>query len=254
MVTDRTGLNVRLQESGDTEIRIAIESSEGEELNAYNLTVRKTLPRGRLVGYWNFDEISAEGIVKDQSGMGNDGNVYAAELVPGKTGHALRFSGGYVDVNHAKGLDFGDGDFTVSLWVKPERLDEFMTLLWYGDVGAGAKGWYVRTQQHDRLFFRTGGDGSETLAGTGKPVLAAGRWTHVAARKKGHVMNILIDGREALTKVSTLNYNINGEARLRIGMPKSGSSRAWAGLIDEVRIYNYALSDEEIQRLYDEWK
>jgi hypothetical protein len=245
-------LAIPLNASGDTKISLLIQSPQGETRSEYGVTVRKSLPEGTLVGYWDFERITEDGIVPDASGNNNHGQAFGVSLAPGKVGNALQFSGNYVDIADPEGLAFGEGDFTASLWVKPDRLDEFMTLLWYGDVGAQANAWYVRTQQYDKMFFRTGGDGAETLAGTSQAVLTAGKWTHVAVRRKANEMKIYIDGQEAMTKVTTLTFNINGKNLLRIGKPMTGNTRSWMGMIDEVRLYNYALSETELRRLYEQ--
>ncbi|CAG7626963.1 exo-alpha-sialidase [Paenibacillus allorhizosphaerae] len=246
---------VTLQSGAETKLRMTLESTKGEVLSEYNVTVRKSLPRGTMVGYWNFDQVGEGGKVSDQGEMHNDGLAKGVVSTLGKAGNALQFGGGYVDIADGKGFAFGTGDFTATLWAKPDRLDEFMTLLWYGDVGATASGWYVRTQEHDKLFFRTGGGTGETLMGTSKAVFSPGKWTHIVAEKKGNVMKLFIDGQELQTKVTTLNFDVNGKANsLRIGKPKTGDTRSWVGAIDEVRLYNYALSDVEIKQLYDNTK
>ncbi|WP_218090765.1 LamG-like jellyroll fold domain-containing protein [Paenibacillus solanacearum] len=248
-------LKVSLQSGAETKLRLTVESPKGEVRSEYNVTVRKSLPKGTMVGYWNFDQVGEDGKVTDQGEMHNDGTAKGVTAVPGKAGGALQFGGGYVDIADGKGFAFGTGDFTAALWAKADRLDEFMTLLWYGDVGATANGWYVRTQEHDKLFFRTGGGTGETLMGTSKAVLTPGKWTHIAAEKKGNVMKLYIDGQEVQTKVTTLNFDVNGKSNaLRIGKPKTGETRYWAGAIDEVRLYNYALSDAEIKQLYESAK
>jgi hypothetical protein len=127
-------------------------------------------------------------------------------------------------------------------------------LLWYGDVGAGAKGWYVRTQDYGKMIFRTGGDGAENIGGTSNVVFTAGRWTHVAVERIGSFMKIYIDGQLVTTKITMLSFDVNGQNVLRIGKAKSGDSRSWVGLINEVRLYNYALNDAEIRQIYDNSK
>ena len=71
-----------------------------------------------LVGYWKFDEIKG-GIAKDSSGNGNDGTIYGAEAIAGKTGQVLSFDGvnDYVDCGNNGSLKITDA-ITVEAWVK----------------------------------------------------------------------------------------------------------------------------------------
>ncbi|WP_248929642.1 LamG-like jellyroll fold domain-containing protein [Paenibacillus hamazuiensis] len=245
---------VRLAPERDTRVNVTVESPKGKRLAEYAITVRKTLPKGELVGHWSFDQIGPDGTVPDVSGKHNDGLANGTVPVAGKAGQALQFNGGYVDVKNGEGLAFGKGEFTASLWVKPDRIDDIMTLLWYGDVGAAARGWYVRTQGFGKMNFRVGGDGAEALTGTDGVVVKAGGWTHVTVQRKGNLAKIYIDGQEVRRRLLTDVYNIDGTNVLRIGKPKSGDTRAWIGAIDDVRLYNYALTDAQVRQLYESTK
>jgi sialidase-1 len=223
-VGDRTvssgmSCKVKLNQSGDTLIKLLVESPRGVSLAEYGITVRRILAPGTLVGQWGLQQV------------GSDEN--------------------HAEVASGQALAFGIGDFTASLWVKPEQWSEKMSLLWYGDVGDGASGWFLRAQSYSRIFFRTGGDGFQNLAATNADSLALGRWTHVAVTRQGHEMVIFNDGRAATRKWTNAIHNVNGQNVLTIGKSGAGGNGSWSGLIDDVRLYNYALSPDEIQRIYE---
>lgn len=239
-----------LSETEETLIKLEIIDSKEKLMNYYHILVKKVLPEGMMVGYYDFEKISEDGQLFDQSGLENHGKVHDARPANGRIGQGLHLINGHVDIEEPTGMAFGNGDFTVALWVKPDRLDEFMHMLWYGDVGSGANGWYLRTQQFNKLYFRTGGGGFETLSGTGE-VLTAGTWHHIVAKRKGNEMALFVDGQKLMSKITTDIYNVNGANLLRIGKAMGGDARYWAGVIDELRIYNYALSEAEIWDLYE---
>ncbi|MFC6233232.1 exo-alpha-sialidase [Paenibacillus allorhizosphaerae] len=242
---------VTLNASGETLIRLLIESPQGEVAAEYEITVRNSLPKGALVGYWEIERITTDGITPDLSGLNNDGHMNGGCQVFGDK--AMRFKDNHVDVAGDQGIAFGTGDFTAALWVMPEQMNDMMTLLWYGDVGAGARGWFLRTQEHNRLFFRVGGDGAQNLAATSyTELLASGRWTHMAAKRKFNEMTLYMDGREVLKKLTSHIFNVNGQNVLTVGKSPSENGCPWIGMIDEVRLYNYALTDREILQIYED--
>lgn len=216
-----TGRKVSLNVAGETLIKLLVQSPRGASAAEYAIAVRRSLPGGALVGHWNLERFGEQ----------------HAEVVGGRE------------------LAFGTDDFTAALWVMPERLDERMTMLWYGDAGEGARGWFLRTQSVNRIFFRTGGDGFQNLAATNDAdSLAPAQWTHVAVTRKGCEMTIFVNGREAVKKWTNAIHNVSGQNVLAIGKSNSGGTGSWLGRIDDVRLYNYALPPDDIQRICEQTK
>lgn len=231
-----------------------IEYATGKFYTSYNYNRSEIIFKkldvnpGAAVGNWQMEQITG-GQVTDSSGRNNNGTVSGATVATGKVGNALQFDNDYIDVTGGNGLAFGTGDFTASMWVKPSQItSNQMFLLWYGDSTAGASQWWLRAQSDGGIYFMTAGGGSETGTG-GSSVFTAGQWTHIAVKREANLLKIYVNGNEFSSATVPTPYNVNGANTLRIGKEKAGASRPWVGLIDEVKLYNYPLSNAEIQQL-----
>jgi hypothetical protein len=216
-------------------------------------------PEAGLVGYWSFDD-GQGGVAADASPRRHAGRVVGAAWTQGRFGGGLRFDGidSHVELPSTPALDdLQKGDYTLAAWFKPEGVptgqgaqnDTAYGLIlkrgrhlgltylanhvsaqhWYGDenVGAGVGGsWPLGTFRHVGATYsrRTGQlqvylDGRLAGAGAGKPGQAV------------------------------MEY---GTERWRIGIGGPGATEyRWAarGVIDEVRLYDRALSPVEMRAL-----
>jgi hypothetical protein len=208
---------------------------------------------GGLVLYLPFDAPAEGGVTRDASGAGNDGRVFGATWeAGGKFGGAYRFS----LTNLTDRIVIADNDslnvpyVTVAAWVNTTDADGFVNR--------------IVEKDYRRSFNLCLGGGKQNR---GKPglevnsygawsdrVIGDGRWHHVAGTFDGQVMRLYVDGVEQRqTKaghpgpLSRNNWDVCvGNS---IGEAVVGNFVAYDGLIDEVRIYNRALSAEEIKLL-----
>lgn len=214
-----------------------------------------------LVGEWHFD-----GDAKDSSGNGNDGTVYGATFVDGKVGKALSFDGvdDYVRVLDSASLDVTDG-ITTEAWVKLSSTSSNWQVIAqkWGDEGtwSDSRSYGLNIPQNTKKIEFPISDLAnqrETpfhrIATTDTDVLELGKWHYVAGTFDGTYRKIYVDG--VLVKNVKIPSNIYaGVADLGIGAYiRSPTSVAtyFNGLIDEVRIYNRALTATEIQQHYAE--
>ena len=203
-----------------------------------------------LVGYWTFngpdmDWASTTAEALDMSGQGNHGDVIGATAAIGKVGQGLDFDGDndYVDISSDATLD--PAVWTFSGWIKP-------TFLNYQHV-YGRSGDYNR-----RLLLSGSGDNfyllsqfSDVSYNSGQNY-EYGEWHHII-----HIVNFTGDSEQFYVNGNPIVANsgnnvldLQGDvADLRIGLTP-GNLYDFNGLIDEVRIYNRALSPDEIGQLY----
>lgn len=189
----------------------------------------------------SFDRAANDGIT-DESGNGFDGVAHGkVEPVDGKVGKALKFDGSSdVTIADSPRLDL-TGSITIMLWVNPEGVGS-PRLVDKTTVGKN-DGYLVDLHpgNHVRMIIAPG-----TLNST--EALPPGQWTHLAAVHDGEegVQSIYVNGRldseQALAPGGRLQPNDNP---LRLGVDSQGGSR-FKGLMDEVRIYDRALSPREI--------
>ena len=211
-------------------------------------------PNG-LVLYMSFDAPPTNGVVSDESGMGNHGKVSGAKWVAeGRFGGAYRFSlTNFTDQIVVPNSDsLNPETVTVSAWIKTSDTDGFYNRI----VDKSYRRGYSLSLNEDgngkssrgKLDFTTaaGGIMSDQRVGDG-------RWHHVAAAYDGQTLRLYVDGGERTKRFKNYRALPKNNWNLYIGNLLVGDGEcefvAFDGLIDEVRIYNRALSADEIKTL-----
>ena len=200
-----------------------------------------------LAGHYKFDEGSGTTAV-DSSGYGNDG-THTGTPTPthadGVSLGALDFTGDFdgVDVPDASQFDFGTDDFSVSFWMNSSTPPGGSARL----VGqsAGADGFVIyATGGDDVVFSITGSSSSTSLTATN---VTDGQWHQVTAMRTGNTFELYIDGVLADSDTAAVG-SVTSSEPLRMGT-STPFSADYDGLLDDVRIYNRALTNEEIGSL-----
>jgi len=201
-----------------------------------------------LVGYWNFNDGSGT-TAEDKSGQGNNGTLTnmdpATDWVDGKVGSgALDFDGSndYVDAGSSSSLRFHTGDFTVTGWIKSDSLTGTRTLgTTYLDLNTG---WFFGTSNSKLGYYTNAWKSANTT-------LVTGQWYHIGITVDASGNYIFyLNGNSDGSGASTLPANTTESFKIGAYGASGGLGR-FDGLIDEVRIYNRALSANEISRLYN---
>jgi|GEM_PF-1517910 type II secretory pathway pseudopilin PulG len=230
-----------------------------------------------LVGYWPLDEgtgnTSGTSKTADLSGYGNTGTWYGVAsgtsgyYSPGKIGAwAGTFDGvdndDYIQIPNSSSLSPSNA-WTISAWVQPQgsntALGEIVSK-WQSSAGttinysldAGLNGSHL---QKLRATVSPSGGGSGVSV-TGNTTLNFGTWYYVAAVFNGvsTTLSVYVNGQSDATPLTT-SFT---QCATNIGNPRIGSfdfswasyKDTWTGLIDDVRVYNRALSAAEISQLY----
>lgn len=204
-----------------------------------------------LVGHWRFDELG--GLAFDYSGSGNHGNIVGATRVAGKNGGGLSFDGNdYVETPHNVSLALNQ--LTLALWIKTTDTSGYIIFKqqvsqFHGDYDLELVGDVLRfsvdtTEELIQLFYTDSGDVSDDV------------WHHAACTYDGSTMVGYFDGELIDSAEQTGNTLSNGDS-LFLGVryrDVGGYDDFLSGIIDDVRIYNYALSETEIQKIYNDTK
>jgi hypothetical protein len=207
-----------------------------------------------LVLYMSFDAPPKDGVVLDESGVGNHGRVEGAQWVPeGRFGGAYQFR----ITNLTERIIVPDSDsleverITMAAWIKASDTDGFWNrildkdcyrgytlCLGGGPVGMGYRGKLVM-------------EVDSAWVGSDRPV-GDGQWHHVAGVFDGQSMRLYVDGVQKQQKAKKAGPLLTSHWDLCIGnsvVEYAGEFLGFDGLIDEVRIYNRALSANEIAKL-----
>ena len=200
-----------------------------------------------LVASYGFDEGTGT-TTADRSGNANTGTLSNATWASGggKFGNALFFNGtsARVNVSDSASLHLASG-MTMEAWVKPSLISSaFQTVVLKEQTNDLAYALYANT--------RTFHPDSEAYIGTGSAkvvdgtsTLPTGTWSHVAATYDGSALRLYVNGSQ-VSQVAASGSILSSTGALRIG-----GNNVWGewfnGWIDEVRVYNRALSTAEIQ-------
>jgi hypothetical protein len=205
-------------------------------------------PHPGLVGWWRFDE-GAGTVAEDSSGYGNDGTIYGATWVDGKYGKALSFDGvdDYVEVVDADSLDFGSADnFTLEAWAYFNSVSDKWRGILTKSVGVNdGFSFMVNPIDHRLYFYQWDANSPDYDAFRSTIPLTTDKWYHlVLIRNAGYTDYIYVNAEERGSKADQ-SFNYANDKPLKIGWYTT--THFFLGIIDEVRIYNRALSAAEIQ-------
>jgi len=214
-----------------------------------------------IVSYWKFEE--GTGSVAHDSISGNHGTIYGANWSTGQVGDALTFDGldDMIVVPHSPSLSLEE--FTIEAWVKQYSnpaaaggsegciLVKRYTGSWMDNYAM----WIDRDAAAWSSFYSMDIPGWDSVSSIGK--ISFDRWYYIAATYDRTVLKIYINGELDNSKNMKYMPFLNNLCPLVIGRATAGcpcefkpSNPSIKGIIDEVAIYNKALTPEEIQQHY----
>lgn len=218
-----------------------------------------------FVAHWKLDETSGT-IAVDSSSYGNDGTVNGTvdwKAAIYGNGHGFDYSDGedYIEIPNSSSLEnVQEGNYTLAAWFKPSDYPPG------ADPSNDSKyGILIKQGQHLGLMYKMDGtfeaahyvSGANYEGVTSSVSYQPGQYYHVAivVDKGAGTVKLYVNGELAGMHSFTPNSSAHeyGAKRWRIGVAKPSTSNegyAANGVIDDVRIYNKALSDQEVAELY----
>ncbi|NOR79744.1 MAG: PKD domain-containing protein, partial [Methyloprofundus sp.] len=197
-----------------------------------------------LVAAYGFDEDNGTTVI-DTSGEGNHGIIEgAARITSGRYGKALKFDGlnDLVTVNHSNSLNLTDG-MTLEAWVYPTELSGWCTVIMKETSDGLAYSLYA----HDKSPRPAGYinlKGKDINVRGNQGALPLNTWTHLVLTYDATFMRLYENGIEVGVK------EVSGDIVTSSQLLMIGGNLVWGeyftGLIDEVRIYNRALTATEV--------
>jgi Concanavalin A-like lectin/glucanases superfamily len=232
---------------GKTELPVKLIRS----LKVSAMTTPGQLPSG-LVALW-----SAEGDGSDSVGD-NTATLTDISFADGKVGQAFSFNGtsSSIRIPASPALDVGAGDgFTIMAWIKPTQIDGFHPLFVWTDAVAVNFSIGARPSDSGVLWgCITDGEGNRFVV-SHPGVLASGVFQHIAVtfdKASGtgtwYLNGVIVAQRQLSGQV----VGTKGDLLISRRDTTQGnwsSNRSFAGLMDEVAIYNRALSAAEVQAI-----
>lgn len=208
------------------------------------LTITTTVPvsTGPVAAY-GFEEGSGS-TVTDSSGNGNSGIISSATWTNGgKYGYALVFNGSnaIITINNSASLNLNSA-LTLEAWVNPSALGSWKNLLYKPQGSTGLSYVLQGSSSTTKVPSLALSMCSSNLMAPSP--LTVGTWSHVAATYDGTTMTFYVNGSPVASRPQT-GAIVTSTNALTIG-GNAFASEYWNGIIDEVRIYNRALSATEI--------
>ena len=186
-----------------------------------------------FLGYWPFDETNGK-IAKDLSGNSTNGTLKGNPqwIANGKVGGAIKFDGVGDWINIA---DIPlSSDFTIATWIKLDNWIDQRDGLAGNDTGGGAGiNFYGSTPR----MYTGGGD-----AVTSTIAVQPNKWIHVAITRESGLLHIYLDG----VKTGSGSWS---DVFLIGGLGRNSSGANTSASFDDYRVYQVALSVEEINEL-----
>lgn len=212
------------------------------------------------VGLWKFDEGSGS-IAYDSAGD-NDGTLVNGPVwTTGKINGALSFDGDndYVDCGNDASLNMGTSQWTATAWFKISDSTEYKGILGkWNSIGNNELYRIVVSESsssggvQNKVSFVIYDGGTHYFA-TSTTTVTDDKWHCVTGVKDSNRMRIYVDGVHENNIAMPSSADISNSAKLVIGRANEVGGWGFNGLIDDVRIYNRALSAGEIAELYREW-
>ncbi|MBI5380741.1 MAG: SHOCT domain-containing protein [Opitutae bacterium] len=269
-LSERVAKEVReLVQKGVYESAAALNTAQTNTLNPGTKTTGPSQPNQKSVGapgpnglvlYFPFDVPAENGVVRDASGAGNDAQVFGAQWTAGgKFGGAYAFELARLsDRVVVPNSDLLNPDrITISVWVKASDTDGFWNRVldkdWRNGYCVSLAGDYKGSGSRGKVSF-------ETACGSliADQPIADNQWHHLAMTYDGVTVRVSIDGKVKTRQAKTPGTLKKTGWDLCIGnsVVDYGTNEfvAFEGLIDEVRIYNRALSESEITELFQATK
>ncbi len=211
-----------------------------------------------IVGWWTLDDGSGTS-AHDSSGYGNNVVFHGdPQWVAGYLGSGVAFdgSGDYLDCGaYAPSLDIV-GELTVTAWIQPGVTLRDHKICGNITMGPNGGGYMMAIYSNDRVELEVR-SGAGTSAPPNRPgggvALQAGTWHFLAATysetPEGSLIRTYVDGLLDQELTSTIVMSRSAET-FKIGRhPNAPGAGEFTGVMDDVRVYNHVLSDDELQEV-----
>ena len=193
-------------------------------------TIDVLLPQGLTTGR-DITGVNLFENVRKQGALNLDGNSWA-------------------EVHDNASLDLGSGQLSLEAWVRMDELGIYQVILEKGQAGIGSnRGFMLRVKNNNLIQITITGDNEKQITSN---AIAQGDWTHLCITKDALYFNLYIDGVYIVQAINPTG-GIDTAEPLLIGKDKTNGWQV-NGSIAQPRIYNRALTAEEVQRNYNAGK
>jgi hypothetical protein len=212
-----------------------------------------------IQGFWrfedNFNDLSDNGYnLTETSGT--------IPFVAGKIGKAGDFEysdSEYLEIAHASCISLQiTGSITISAWIKAESFPDVLQAIVSKYDRNSLRAYQLQVSDisgNKKARFTVSNDGSTVTGISGSTTLNTDTWYHICGVYDGSYLKLYLNGSSDADAVSYSSGILNADTPFHIGcqfnLGSADATRYWDGLIDEVIIWNKALTAEEVDQVYD---
>ncbi len=200
-----------------------------------------------IVAYWDFNEKAGE-TASDSSGNGHDGTLIGDPqwTNDGKFGGALEFDGTEDEVDVPYHKDLNQEVFTICAWanVDPGSADHRAVVSSRADFPQRGFIFYAEPANSWQFWIGAGPDHWKSAQG---PAVNLGEWDHLAGTYADGNHKFYVNGEFAAEQNFDISVNPEEEFLIGAGANETANHNyRFVGIIDEVRLYNRVLDEDEI--------
>jgi hypothetical protein len=208
-----------------------------------------------LIAYYNFNEVSGTDINDSSASLEHAAiqNGEGDELVNGYMSGAVTFDGADDKIQTTDGSSLVlSGDYSTSVWIKPNATQKIWAGIYSKTNSSGSQNhWNLQfnnDSERDIIVYHGSGGGSPWDTGIDLADVAD-QWSNIIITRSGNTMTSYLNG--VVSAVGNVTNNpMSGAGHLNIGAERTFSnSYLYAGLIDELRIYDRTIDASEIANL-----
>lgn len=222
--------------------------------------------KGGPIGHWKMDECQGT-IINDSSGLGNTGTLVigaggsqssvgtcqsSGAWYNGRTGKinsAMSFDGtdDYINCGTNPNYIMGNRNHTLSAWVYPKAVISDYNYIFATGNDSGGEQSGVGIRSTSKIFLSSY---SSSIVTTDYALPSINKWYHILMSYNGDTdtASFYVNGVFVESESITLNTTVG---KCRIGTHTANNASFFNGLIDDVRIYNYALTAEQVKSVYN---
>ncbi|MFY0607562.1 MAG: T9SS type A sorting domain-containing protein [Cyclobacteriaceae bacterium] len=207
----------------------------GVDANSYTVTGLNN------IGYWWRVSVTT-GVLTATSE-----EVFKGRFVNANRAISLNGSNQSIVVRDSTAFDFGTGDFTIEAWINTNDLSAIHTII--SDFNNTANGsMRLLTTANGELAASIGSESFDVISEA--EVLEINSWEHVSLVRAADSAFLYINGKRVASTAGMASRNLSSMANMTIGKQALGTEFYFNGQIDEVRIWNVARSESELQSDY----
>jgi len=220
-----------------------------------NMSVSESGENPNIRGEWTFDVVDST-TVYDSSAYGHDGTRSGGTIVTGNTGDAMYFDGVDDSVTlPAAAFSTISDEVTVALWVNGDAIQPVQDVLFRAVDASGNRVLNIHLPwSNSRVYWDAGNSGSsyDRIYATASASQFEGQWNHWVFVKDATSgdMTIYLNGAEFHSGTGK-TMTMSGITSVTLGSSPTGEN--YTGSIDEVILYDTALSASEVSDLYNSY-